>query len=130
MQRCPCSRATWVAILALAACSSPPPPDAEKIAVGAVQREIKVGMDQPSVLKVLGPPNRVSTDSERREMWTYDQISSDRIDTTSSIGGSIRILGGANGSAASAADPRTLTLIIYYDEQNKVRNFAYNYSPP
>ena|SRR2546427_11928096 len=117
-----------IAIAALAACASPPPPGSEKVTVGTVQREIKVGMDQPSVLEALGSPNIVSTDSHRREVWTYDKISSDRVDTSRSIGGGIIIFGGGQSSSSSSASQRTLTIIIYYDEEKKVRDFAYNYS--
>jgi outer membrane protein assembly factor BamE (lipoprotein component of BamABCDE complex) len=116
--------------LALAACSSPPPPppEGEKVTVGTVQREIKVGMDQAAVIQALGSPNIVSTDAQRREVWTYDKISSDRVETQSSIGGTIIIFGGSKGSASSSSNQRTLTIIIYYDEEKKVRDFAYNYS--
>lgn len=124
--------ALWTsAILALAACASPPPPEAsQELAVDAVQREIKVGLDQASVLSALGPAHRVSSDSQRREVWTYENISSDRVDTESSVGGGIIVHGGGKGPSASSANQRTLTLIIYYDEAKKVRDFAYNYSSP
>jgi outer membrane protein assembly factor BamE (lipoprotein component of BamABCDE complex) len=131
MQRNPISPARAVALcaLALAACSSPPPPPAaEKVTVGTVQREIKVGLDQASVIEALGSPNIVTTDAQRRERWTYDKISSDRVDTQSSIGGTIIIFGGSSSSSASSSNQRTLTIIIYYDEEKKVRDFAYNYS--
>src|SRR5262245_41013483 len=58
-------------ILALAACTSPPPPEPGELTVGAVQREIKVGTPQASVAEALGAPSRVSTDSQGREVWTY-----------------------------------------------------------
>jgi hypothetical protein len=117
------------AILALAACASPPPPpEQQKLAVDVVQREIKVGQDQASVLEALGPANRVYTDSQRREVWTYENISSDRVDTESSVGGGIIVFGGGKSPSMSSASQRTLTLIIYYDEAKKVRDFAYNYS--
>jgi outer membrane protein assembly factor BamE (lipoprotein component of BamABCDE complex) len=118
-----------LAAVALAACSSPPPPpEADKVTVGTVQREIKVGMDQAAVIEALGSPNIVSTDAQRREVWTYDKISSDRVSTESSIGGTIIIFGGSKSSASSSSNQRTLTIIIYYDEEKKVRDFAYNYS--
>jgi hypothetical protein len=119
------------AILALAACvSTPPPPEPQKVAVDAVQREIKVGLDQASVLEALGPANRVSSDSQRREVWTYENISSDRVDTENSVGGGIIVFGGGKSPSLSSASQRTLTLVIYYDEAKKVRDFAYNYSSP
>jgi outer membrane protein assembly factor BamE (lipoprotein component of BamABCDE complex) len=115
--------------LALVGCASPPPPqEADKLTVGKVQGEIKVGMDAASVAQVLGSPNIVTTDEKRREVWIYDKISSDRVDTSSSIGGTIIIFGGSKGSSSSSSTQRTLTIIIKFDEEKKVRDFAYNYS--
>ena len=96
----------------------------------AVQHEIKVGLDQASVLQALGPANRVSTDSQRREVWTYENIASDRVDTESSVGGGIIVSSGGKSPDVSSPSQRTLTLVIYYDEAKKVRDFAYNYSSP
>jgi len=116
--------------LTLAACSSPPPPEEkpDELTVGKVQGEIKVGMDAASVAAILGSPNIVTTDEQRREVWIYDKISSDRVSTESSIGGGIIIFGGGKSSAKSSSNQRTLTIIIKYDEEKKVRDFAYNYS--
>ena len=123
------------ALLALAACASPPLPEAQKppAAVGAVQREIKVGMGQPEVIAALGTPDTISNDTQQREVWTYDKVPSDRVDTSKSVGGGITVsTGGVSPAtpASSPANPRTLTLNIYYDEQKRVREIAYNYSPP
>jgi len=117
------------ASLVLGGCSSPPPAEkADNLTVGKVQGEIRVGMDAASVAQILGSPNIVTTDEQRREVWIYDKISSDRVDTSSSIGGSIIIFGGGRGSSSSSSTQRTLTIIIKFDEEKKVRDFAYNYS--
>ena len=117
------------ASLVLGGCSSPPPAEeADNLTVGKVQGEIRVGMDAASVAQILGSPNIVTTDEQRREVWIYDKISSDRVDTSSSIGGSIIIFGGGKGSRSSSSTQRTLTIIIKFDEEKKVRDFAYNYS--
>jgi outer membrane protein assembly factor BamE (lipoprotein component of BamABCDE complex) len=117
------------------ACSNPPappPPQPEKpAALGAAQHEIKAGMDQSAVREALGAPKTVSSDSQHREVWTYDQIPSDRIDTSRSVGGGLVVLGGGRGALDGASAPaakRTLTIILYFDEQKKVREIAYNYS--
>jgi outer membrane protein assembly factor BamE (lipoprotein component of BamABCDE complex) len=120
-----------VVALAHPACSSrpPPPPESDEFTAGtAMQHEIKVGMDQSAVLQALGPPNIPSTDSQHREVWTYDKIPSDRVDTSRSIGGGLIVFGGGRNSPARSATARTLTLIVYFDEQKKVRDLAYNYS--
>jgi len=98
--------------------------------VGAVQREIKVGMGQPAVIEALGTPTAISTDTQQREVWTYDKVASDRVDTSKSVGGGIVVVDRAASPPAGSAGLRTLTLNIYYDEQKKVREIAYNYSSP
>ena len=124
-----CLLLALAAFLALAGCASPPPPDdADELTVGRVQGEIKVGMDAASVAKILGSPNIVTTDEKRREVWIYDKVSSDRVDTSNSIGGTIIIFGGSKSSSQSSSTQRTLTIIIKFDEEKKVRDFAYNYS--
>jgi outer membrane protein assembly factor BamE (lipoprotein component of BamABCDE complex) len=124
--------ATLSAVLALAACTSPPPPppppQGEQLTVGKVQGEIKVGMDAASVAQILGSPNIVTTDEKRREVWIYDKVSNDRVDTARSGYATIIILGGSKSASSSSTTQRTLTIIIKYDEEKKVRDFAYNYS--
>jgi uncharacterized protein (DUF1330 family) len=104
------------------------PEAADELTVGRVQGEIKVGMDAASVAQILGSPNIVTTDEKRREVWIYDKVSSDRVDTSNSIGGTIIIFGGSKSSGQSTSKQRTLTIIIKFDEAKKVRDFAYNYS--
>jgi outer membrane protein assembly factor BamE (lipoprotein component of BamABCDE complex) len=110
-------------------CASPPPAEqADELTVGKVQGEIKVGMSAAAVAEILGSPNIVTTDEQRREVWIYDKVSTDRVDTSSGIGGTIIILGGSSSRSTSSRTQRTLTIIIKYDEEKKVRDFAYNYS--
>ena len=91
-----------VAIISLAGCMSAGEhaaavrqSDADRLTVGTVQREIRVGMSGAEVASVLGSPNVVTTDEERREVWIYDKISTERVYSTSSGGVSILVLGGA-----------------------------------
>ena len=113
-----------------AGCRHPDPPDGkvDNLTVGKVQREIHLGMDAASVAEILGSPNIVTTDEKRREVWIYDKISSDSVDTKNSFGGSIIILGGSTSQRQRSKTQRTLTIIIKYDEEKMVRDFAYNYS--
>jgi outer membrane protein assembly factor BamE (lipoprotein component of BamABCDE complex) len=123
---------TWLAVaasLALVGCTSAPAPEkASELTVGKVQGEIKLGMDAASVAQILGSPNIVTTDDKRREVWIYDKVSTDRVATGGSVGGSIIILWGGTSSSSSSSTQRTLTIIIKFDEEKKVRDFAYNYS--
>jgi outer membrane protein assembly factor BamE (lipoprotein component of BamABCDE complex) len=98
----------------------------DRLTVGKVQGEIKVGMSAAQVAELLGSPNIVTTDEKRREVWIYDKVSTDRVDTASSTFAGIIILGAASRDSSSSQRQRTLTIIIKYDEEKKVRDFAYN----
>ncbi|HET9403287.1 MAG TPA: hypothetical protein VFO57_01755 [Burkholderiales bacterium] len=113
---------------------------ADRLTVGRVQKEIRVGMSGADVAAILGSPNIVSTDEQRREVWIYDRIATESVYSSSYGGISALILGlggnvaggaapGASYSAgASAASQRTFTVIIKYDHERKVRDFAYHTS--
>ena len=99
----------------------------DRLTVGRVQGEIKVGMPASQVAEFLGSPNIVTTDDKRREVWIYDKVSTDRVDVAnSSFAGIILIMGTRSSESSSSTRQRTLTIIIKYDEEKKVRDFAYN----
>ena len=110
--------------------------EADKLTVGTVQREIRVGMSGGQVAEVLGSPNIVTTDEMGREVWVYDRISTESVYSSSTAlilgiltGGS----GGGGGLAgqsagATSTTQKSLTVIIKFDEQKKVRDFAYRSS--
>lgn len=111
-----------------------------KITVGKAQSEIRVGMSGADVAGVLGSPNIVTTDEERREVWIYDKFSTESIYSTSSGGVSALILTGignvlagaapstSRSSGAASRTQRTLTIIIKFDNEKKVRDLAYHSS--
>ena len=100
----------------------------DRLTVGKVQGEIKVGMPASQVVELLGSPNIVTTDEKRREVWVYDKVSTDRVDTTRSAFAGLIILGASGRDSSSSQRQRTLTIIIKYDEDKKIRDFAYNYT--
>lgn len=112
----------------------------DRMTVGKVQKEIRVGMSGADVAQSLGSPNIVSTDEERREVWIYDKIATDRAYSSSSGGINTLILGfgsaaaggigggGGSSAGASSTSQRTLTVIIKFDRDVKVRDFAYHTS--
>jgi outer membrane protein assembly factor BamE (lipoprotein component of BamABCDE complex) len=117
--------------LGLAGCASNQPPsqiEDDRITVGTVQGQIEIGLDAASVAEILGSPNIVTTDEKRREVWIYDKISTDRVDSARSSHATLIILGTSVGESSSSTRQRTLTVIIKYDEDKKVRDFAYNYT--
>ena len=112
----------------------------DRVTVGVVQKEIRVGMSGAEVIGVLGSPNIVSTDAERREVWVYDKIATEYV--YSSDGGGVgafilgfdsNVLSGVNGAynrgaGALSRSQRTLTIIVKFDPQSLVRDFAYHSS--
>lgn len=116
----------------------------DKLTVGTVQREIRVGMTSAEVVQVLGSPNMVTTDDQRRENWVYDRIATETAYSSSSGGVNALILGGgligaglaggaggagySSSAGARSTSQRTLTIIIKYDGESRVRDFSYRSS--
>lgn len=100
----------------------------DRLSVGKVQREIRVGMSSAEVIRVLGSPNIVTTDDERREVWVYDKIATDTAYSTSDRYGTLLILGASGSSGARSTHQRTLTIAIKFGNDQKVRDFSYHQS--
>ena len=123
------------AILVLSGCSSAAAhrrsvqdDKGDRLTVGKVQREIRIGMPSSQVIEALGSPNVVSTDENRLEVWVYDKIATD-VSYSSNEGGVWLILAGVGGSSgASSTSQRTLTIVVKFDADKKVRDFAYHSS--
>ena len=100
----------------------------DRLSIAKVQREIRVGMSGAEVVSILGSPNMVTTDSERRETWVYDKVATERAYSSSS-GGLFLILGGVGSEAgASSSNQRTITIIIKFNKDNTVRDYSYRQS--
>lgn len=110
----------------------------ERVTVGTVQKEIYVGMSGAEVASVLGSPNIVSTDGDRHEVWVYDKFATDAA-YSKSKGGLLGLIVGTTGSTgaggvglvsrsagASSKSQRTLTVVIKFDGDDRVRDFAYH----
>ncbi len=110
--------------------------DADRVTVGTVEKEIRLGMSGAQVATVLGSPNIVTSDNERRETWVYDKISSEVAYSKSSgaLGGLIfSSAGGGLGigqakAGAKSTSQRTLTVVIKFDDDGLVRDFSYRAS--
>jgi len=96
----------------------------QNLSVANVQKEIRVGMSGAEVTQALGSPNMITTDENRREVWVYDKISTTNAYSESSTGILSLILHKSSG--ASSNSQKTLTVIIKFDDNKKVRDFAYN----
>jgi outer membrane protein assembly factor BamE (lipoprotein component of BamABCDE complex) len=110
--------------------------DTDRVTVGSVQKEITVGMPASRVAETLGSPNIVTSDEQHRETWIYDRISTEVAYSNSSGGIGGLLFGGSGGglaagslnSGATATTQRTLTVIIHFDDTNRVRDFTYHTS--
>lgn len=112
----------------LSSCATQNSLETEQMTVAKAQREIKIGMSSSDVVEVLGSPNMVTTDSQRRETWVYDRVSTN-VQSSSGGAGVWLLVFGASGSKSSAStNQRTLTIIVKFDENNLVRDFAYRSS--
>lgn len=101
---------------------------ADRVTIGTVQREIKVGMSSADVASVLGSPNIISTDEKRREVWVYDKVATTTAHSASSGGIAMLILGATSNAGAMSTSQKTLTIIIKFNESGKVRDFSYRTS--
>ena len=120
----------FIFIIVLSGCAATNKNDnkASNLTVGNVQKEIKVGMSQADVLSALGSPNMVSTDEKKREVWVYDKVSTTHMSSSSS-GWVFGVIAGINGSASSSStNQKNLTIIIKFDNDGLVRDFAYHSS--
>ena len=109
---------------------------ADRLTVGIVQREILIGMPASDVVAVMGSPNIVTTDEERREVWVWDKMSTN-ISYSRSDGAIAGLIVGGSGagggvasksSGAASTSQRTLTVIIKFDHANLVRDVSYRTS--
>jgi outer membrane protein assembly factor BamE (lipoprotein component of BamABCDE complex) len=112
----------------------------KRLTLGAVQQTVRKGMSGGEVIEALGSPNVVSTDEHGNEVWVYDKFATDVVASEggwSVIGGVVGAGSGAAGGAAagfngrsgaSSASQRTLTVVVKFDENKKVRDFAYHAS--
>lgn len=103
-------------------------PGSDKLTTGRVQSQIAKGMSGSQVAESLGSPNIVTTDENGREVWIYDRFATD-VKASDSSGGVWLIfafIGGSSGAATKST--RSLTVVIKFDENKKVRDVAYHSS--
>jgi hypothetical protein len=113
---------------------------ARRLTVGTVQQGLRAGQSSADVVELLGAPNIITTDEQRREVWVYDKLSSETVHSASNVGVSPLLLGaqgsfaggisgnGTHSAGATTRSDRTLTIIVKFDEQKRVRDFAYRSS--
>lgn len=114
----------------------------QEMTLGLVQKEIKIGTSQDEVAIALGSPNIVTKDSDGKDTWIYDKVSSIVSYNSSGFGvgggslggGSVGngILGGIVGinfgknRGGAETTQKTLTVVIKFNGKNQVESFTYH----
>ncbi|GIW44748.1 MAG: hypothetical protein KatS3mg077_2030 [Candidatus Binatia bacterium] len=99
-----------------------------EMTLGIVQKEIRAGLTQAEVVERLGAPNIVTRDAAGKETWVYDKVATEASYSNSSAYGTILILGGGRAAGAASSTQRTLTVVIKFDEAQRVESFSYHAS--
>ena len=100
----------------------------QEMTVGKVQKEIKVGMSGAQVAESLGSPNIVTKDEGGDETWVYDKIATEASYSQNSSALFLILYGSTSSSGAAATTQRTLTVVIKFDANSKVKSFSYHAS--
>ncbi len=100
----------------------------QEMTVGKVQKEIRVGMSGAQVAEALGSPNIVTKDDGGDDTWVYDKIATEASYSENSSGLFIILYGSSSRSGSSATTQKTLTVVIKYDANSKVKSFSYHAS--
>ncbi|WP_456465745.1 outer membrane protein assembly factor BamE domain-containing protein [Persephonella sp.] len=98
----------------------------QKFTLGLVQKKIKIGMSQAEVVEALGSPNIITTDAEGNEAWVYDKIATSVEKSKKEGFVFLILLGGSAGSAKAEQSQRTMTVVIKFDKNKKVRDVKYH----
>ena len=98
-----------------------------KITIGIIQKNIKIGMSSSEVLELLGSPNIITKDKSDEEMWVYDRISNGTVETSQGSGLLLSLFG-FSGSRTVSNTNTNLTVIIKFNQYNKVCDFSYRNS--
>ena len=114
----------------LFSCAANKPDDSNNLTLGTVQSKISKGQSQSSVMDILGSPNIVTKDSQGREVWTYDRISSENDASSSFLFYILNPIwwftgGGTKNKSSSSASSKSLTVLITFDDNKNVLDYTY-----
>jgi outer membrane protein assembly factor BamE (lipoprotein component of BamABCDE complex) len=104
------------------------PIQSQQMTLGAVQKNVKVGCSQDQVLAALGSPNIITKDSDGKDTWVYDKLSSVSSYDNSGFAVGIILAGYGKNSGKVQTQQKTLTVIIKFDKKNLVESFSYHMS--
>jgi len=106
--------------------------------LGLVQKALRPGLSQADVAERLGSPSIVTRETDGREAWVYDKVSSERESSRESLG----VGGAASGAGGSfwgllgltagkrsekaKSSQRTLTVVIRFSAAGAVERFTWH----
>ncbi len=108
--------------------------------LGLVQKALRPGLSQADVAERLGSPNIVARETDGREAWVYDKVSTEVEASSGSVGvgglgtGAGSSLAGVLGIAAgkrserAKTSQRTLTVVIRFSAAGAVESFTWHES--
>jgi hypothetical protein len=85
-------------------------------------------MAAAAVAEALGAPSIVTTDAQGREVWIYDRIATERVYFDESGYAGLILVGYGRQGGAATISQRTLTVIVKFDGDKRVRDYAYHAS--
>ena len=108
----------------------------QRLTPGLVQRDVRAGMAASDVAAALGSPNIVTRDADGRDVWVYDRISSDVVETRLSawvagagpVGAGALAGGGSGSERRTVTVQRTLTVVVRFDEAARVADVRFHAS--
>lgn len=83
-------------------------------------------MSQSEVAEALGSPNIVTTDAEGNETWVYDKIATNVKTTNNNSFVFLIFLGGSKNSIEKDQSQKTLTVLVKFDKDKKVKDVKYH----
>lgn len=104
------------------------PVQEQELTLGIVQKDIKIGSSQDEVAIALGSPNIVTRDSDGKDTWIYDKVSSISSYDERGLYATIVLAGYAKNKGSVQNVQKTLTVVIKFDKNNKVESFTYHMS--
>ncbi len=124
-------------------CAVATPIQQTTLTLGVAQQRVKIGTSQTDVALALGSPNIITTDSDGKETWIYDKVSSVQSYNNNGFEVGLKLLGGGYGSQTAGGgligtsygksagnyqtNQKTLTIVIKFNNQ-KVESFKYHMS--
>lgn len=104
------------------------PVQEQELTLGVVQKDVRIGSTQEDVAIALGSPNIVTRDSDGKDTWIYDKVSSINSYDSSGFGIGIILAGYAKTKGNVQNTQKTLTVVIKFGQDNRVESFTYHMS--